>query len=140
MSQPNASPHADHVVVVSRFRVEPGARAAFLANADDALAVLAAQPGCIAATLGQATDDPDLLLVHTQWAGIGAYRRALSSYDVKVRAVPVLALAIDEPSAYESVRVWDGTMIRRAETGLAADAGAVRLGDAAGPDVTSVRS
>ena len=32
---------------------------------------------------------------------VGSYRRALSSYDVKVEAVPLLSLAVDEPSAYE---------------------------------------
>ena len=34
---------------------------------------------------------------------VGAYRRALSSYDVKVGAVPLLSRALDEPSAYEAV-------------------------------------
>jgi hypothetical protein len=32
---------------------------------------------------------------------VGSYRRALSSYDVKVTAVPLLSLAYDEPSAFE---------------------------------------
>ena len=31
----------------------------------------------------------------------GAYRRALSAYDVKLDAVPLLSRALDEPSAYE---------------------------------------
>ena len=39
----------------------------------------------------------------TTWEGPGAYRRALSSYDVKLRAVPVLGRALDEPGAYEVV-------------------------------------
>ena len=34
---------------------------------------------------------------------MGAYRRALSSYDVKLHAVPTLSRALDEPSAYEVV-------------------------------------
>ena len=37
----------------------------------------------------------------TRWQDVGSYRRALSSYDVKVGAVPLLSRAIDEPSAYE---------------------------------------
>ena len=37
----------------------------------------------------------------TEWASVGAYRRALSSYDVKVHATPLLAQSLDEPSAYE---------------------------------------
>ena len=67
---------------------------------------LAAQPGCLAAAIGQSTDDPDLIVVRTEWAGVGAYRRALSAFDVKVNAVPLLSAAIDEPSAYELVRHW----------------------------------
>ena len=39
----------------------------------------------------------------TRWKDVGSYRRALSSYDVKVGAVPLLSRAIDEPSAYESL-------------------------------------
>ena len=40
----------------------------------------------------------------TTWEHVGAYRRALSSYDVKLHAVPLLSRAIDEPSAYEAGR------------------------------------
>ncbi len=32
---------------------------------------------------------------------MGSYRRALSAYDVKLGAVPLLSRAVDEPSAYE---------------------------------------
>ncbi len=39
----------------------------------------------------------------TRWKDVGSYRRALSSYDVKVGAVRLLGRAIDEPSAYESL-------------------------------------
>jgi hypothetical protein len=39
----------------------------------------------------------------TTWENPGAYRRALSSYDVKLHAVPVLGRAVDEPGAYEIV-------------------------------------
>ena len=39
----------------------------------------------------------------TRWEHVGAYRRALSTHDVKVRAVPLLSSALDEPSAYEVV-------------------------------------
>ena len=42
-------------------------------------------------------------MLTTEWEGPGAYRRALSAYDVKLAAVPTLSRAIDEPSAYEPV-------------------------------------
>ncbi len=41
--------------------------------------------------MGRNTDDPELWLLTTEWESVGAYRRALSAYDVKLTAVPVLA-------------------------------------------------
>jgi hypothetical protein len=38
-----------------------------------------------------------------EWENIGSYRRALSPYEVKLTAVPLLSLAIDEPSAYDDL-------------------------------------
>jgi hypothetical protein len=40
-------------------------------------------------------------VLSTEWEGVGAYRRALSSYDVKMTAPEALAHAVQEPSAYE---------------------------------------
>ncbi len=54
-------------------------------------------------TIGRNVDDPTLWVLVTTWANVGAYRRALSSYDVKLHAVPLLSRALDEPSAYEVV-------------------------------------
>ena len=42
-------------------------------------------------------------MLATTWEHVGAYRRALSAYDVKLHAVPLLSRALDEPSAYEVV-------------------------------------
>jgi hypothetical protein len=90
------------VLVVNRFEVvddEPTLRASLEA----ALAVLAVQTGFEDGTLGRNLDEPDLWVLVTRWRDVGSYRRALSSYDVKVGVVPVLSRAVDEPSAYEVV-------------------------------------
>jgi quinol monooxygenase YgiN len=125
------------LLVVSRFRVPEHDRAAFLADAATALDVLAAQAGCLGASLGQSTDEAGLLVIRTEWEGVGAYRRALSSFDVKVHGVPLLSRAIDEPSAYELFRHWTPEGLRHSDTGLAADAGTIGLGSAAAPSVPS---
>ena len=104
------------------------------------MAVLAAQPGCRGVSLGQATDEADLLLIRSEWDGVGAYRRALSAFDVKVSAVPLLSTAVDEPSAFEIVVHHGIDGVQRAASALAADAGEVRLGTAAAADVPSVTS
>jgi hypothetical protein len=44
-----------------------------------------------------------LLALDLEFVNVGSYRRALSPYDVKVAAVPLLSEAIDEPTAYEDL-------------------------------------
>lgn len=89
--------------MVNRFRVEPGTAEQFRAEAAQAHAALAARPGYVDGAVGRNVDDPDLWLITTWWKNVGSYRRALSAYDVKVTAVPLLSRALDEPSAYERV-------------------------------------
>jgi len=81
----------------------------FRADLEAARAVLATRKGYVEGQLGHNVDDPTLWTMVTRWQDVGSYRRALSSYDVKVGAVPLLSRAIDEPSAYESV---DGELNR----------------------------
>ncbi len=66
-----------------------------------ALAALGARPGYLGGVVGRNVDDPTLWTLTTRWRDVGSYRRALSAYDVKVSAVPLLSRALDEPSAYE---------------------------------------
>jgi len=66
-----------------------------------ALAALASRPGYVDGVIGRNVDEPDLWTLTTRWRDVGSYRRALSGYDVKVTAVPLLSRALDEPSAYE---------------------------------------
>jgi quinol monooxygenase YgiN len=89
------------VLVLTRLRVPQGEAEAFGAAADDLLRLLAAAPGYLRGHVGRAADDPDLWVLATEWEGVGAYRRALSSYDVKMTAPAVMTFAVHEPSAFE---------------------------------------
>ena len=91
------------MLVVSRFRVPVEDGEAFRAELAAAHAVLAERPGYVDGQVGRNLDEPTLWVLTTRWENVGAYRRALSSYDVKVGAVPLLSRALDEASAYESV-------------------------------------
>jgi quinol monooxygenase YgiN len=91
------------VLVVNRFRVPDESAESFRTEIEGALAVLAEQSGYADGRLGRNVDDPTLWTMVTRWRDVGSYRRALSSYDVKIGAVPLLSRAIDEPSAYESL-------------------------------------
>ena len=101
-----------HVIVVNRFRVEESDAEAFRAHLERAHQTLAVQAGYLAGHVGRNVDDPGLWLLTTQWEGPGAYRRALSAYDVKMAAVPTLSRALDEPSAYEAVVPGEAVNIR----------------------------
>lgn len=89
------------MLVVSRFRVPEGEAEAFRTDLDRARAALAERPGYVEGRAGRNVDDPSLWVLVTTWEHVGAYRRALSAYDVKLYAVPLLSRALDEPSAYE---------------------------------------
>lgn len=91
------------MLVVNRFRVEPGEALGFRSDLERAFAALSARPGFEDGQLGRNVDDPTLWAMTTRWVNVGSYRRALSSYEVKMEAVQTLSRAIEEPSAYESL-------------------------------------
>jgi quinol monooxygenase YgiN len=95
------------VLAVTRYVVPEAESATFLAQADDALAALVARPGCTGGRVGRAVDDPTLWTLTTSWETVGAYRRALSSTDVKLRAHPLMYRCLDEPTAFEDLVTWD---------------------------------
>ena len=89
------------MIVLSRFEVPPAKVPDFRTRAAAALAVLAARPGFVSADFGRNIDEPELWTITTRWQNVGSYRRALQGYESKMVVVPLLSLAIDEPSAYE---------------------------------------
>lgn len=106
----------------------------FLSQARRALEVLGQRPGFLAGRVGRAVEDPELWVLSSEWHSIGDYRRALSAYEVKVEVVPVLARALDEPTAFE-VLAGSGGVAPAPRSARAADAGSVRVGEAAAPSV-----
>lgn len=107
---------------------------AALAAARELLEILAGCPGYVRGWLGRAVDDPDLLVLAHEWDGAGSYRRALGSYEVKLRW-PFLQTAFDEASAFEvlTLRTPDGAV--DSPSAVPTDAGTVGLGHAAAESV-----
>ena len=101
------SVYARRMLVLTRFR-PAGDVESFRSRLEAALEVLAAQRGYVEGRIGRNVDDPGLWVLETRWEGPGAYRRALSAYDVKMHAWGVLGEALDEPTAYELVRPGEG--------------------------------
>jgi quinol monooxygenase YgiN len=91
------------MLVLNRFVVPPGTQDSFFDDAQTALAALAERPGYVSGRLTRALDDPAHWTLVTEWESVGAYRRALGGFDVKVRATPLLARSVEEPSAFETL-------------------------------------
>ncbi|HZN16873.1 MAG TPA: antibiotic biosynthesis monooxygenase [Micromonosporaceae bacterium] len=112
---------------------DEAAVAAFTTRAHAALAALAARPGYLAGRLARALDEPSHWCLVTEWENVGAYRRALGAYDVKLAGVPLLAEALPEPSAYEVLASAD-------RTGAVTVAASDRGSDDAGPGALRSRT
>lgn len=95
--------YAGAVLVVNRFRADTPDDSRLRADLEDVHARLATKEGYIDGWLGRNLDEPDLWVLTTRWESVGAYRRALSSYELKLYGVPILSHALDEPGAYEVV-------------------------------------
>ncbi|GIE29846.1 hypothetical protein Ait01nite_028910 [Actinoplanes italicus] len=91
------------MLVLNRFSVPAETQDDFQDRAHAALGALSRTPGYLAGRLTRALEDPTGWTLVTEWESVGAYRRALGAFDVKVHATPLLALSLDEPSAFETL-------------------------------------
>ncbi|MDO9486702.1 MAG: antibiotic biosynthesis monooxygenase [Actinomycetota bacterium] len=139
MSELQGDSSAPILLVINRFRVGSDQSESFSANAQIALATLAESAGFIDGSIAQATDETDLRLIITRWTNVGSYRRALSRFEVKISAVPLLSQAIDESSAFEAVHSISEGISTSVDSGRAADADQIGLGAASAPHVPPVQ-
>ena len=119
------------VLAVTRYHVPVTEVVSFTDRARTALEALAQRPGHLWGTVARSTDAPELWTLTTRWESVGAYRRALGSYEVKLHAHPLMYLAVDEPTAFEELLVSaaDGTLTEQASD-RSPDADSFDLGDA----------
>lgn len=89
------------MIAIIRFEVALEQVPDFRARAEAAIALLAEKPGHLSGELARNLDDPGLWTITTRWRDVGSYRRALQGYESKTVVVPLLSLALDEPTAYE---------------------------------------
>lgn len=89
------------MIAVSRFKVPETRVDEFQRQAAQAVDVLRVKPGLLSLDLGQNLDDPELWTIVSRWENVGSYRRALGGLESKMTVVPLLSLAIDEPSAFD---------------------------------------
>lgn len=118
----------DGLLVVVRFDATDDA-IELTDRAETALGVLSRCRGFRSGWWGRSVDQPETWTLSTVWESVGAYRRALSSYDVKLYATPLMYSARDEVSAFEPILVAGPDVVRRRESDLAPDAGSANVGD-----------
>lgn len=123
MSEPAA------FTVVTRYLVED--LDAWLPGARDALVPLASHDLCLGADICASIDDPRLALIITRWPSVGAYRRAMSSFEVKMHTVPLLSQSLDEPTTFEVLHHRGPEGVVDSMSARAHDADSVGLGTAA---------
>lgn len=92
--------------------------ALWLPQAREAVSVLQAHAGFVAARVGRSVDEPGVCFVHTTWRDVGSYRRALSSGESKMRVWPWLADMRNTASAFESLLEADADGITSYATSL----------------------
>ena len=89
------------MIAIARFNVPAAQSAEFRTQIERALEIFSEREGFISGDFGQNLDENELWTLVTHWKNVGSYRRSLSSTQVKMEVVPLLATAIDEPGAYE---------------------------------------
>ena len=89
------------MLVITRHR--PGAGQdvpALTEQGSQALAALKERPGFVRGWCAVAADEPDLVLLASEWADVGSWRRAMSPVDVRMVVLPFMTSAVDEPTAF----------------------------------------
>ncbi|MFL6163937.1 MAG: antibiotic biosynthesis monooxygenase family protein [Jatrophihabitantaceae bacterium] len=105
--------------MIAAIHLRPAAEAdpaGFGEQAATTLRLLAERPGFRRGTVGRAIDDAGAWLLLTEWESVGAYRRALGGYQVKLQGTSVLAQALDQPSAFEELLRLDSAGVEWAAT------------------------
>jgi hypothetical protein len=94
--------------VISAIHLRPPADLdTFAVDAQAVLTALSERPGFVRGQLLRAFDDDGEWLLLTEWESVGAYRRGLGGYQVKLLATPLMAHAVDQPSAFEPLATVD---------------------------------
>jgi quinol monooxygenase YgiN len=90
------------VLVVARLN-PPADEESFRSEVRAAIAALAARPGHLSTRLGKSLDEPTAWVLVSEWENVGSYRRALSSYDVKMASSVLMGTVTPEPTAFAIV-------------------------------------
>ncbi len=106
---------ANVIAVVAQLVVTAGERDSFDQGFERMRELFAQSPGFLSMELGQSTDSlEDLTLIH-RWCDVGAYRKVLGRYEVKLEVIPFLStFALDSVT----VEIISNSQSERVESGI----------------------
>jgi quinol monooxygenase YgiN len=113
---------ANTIAVVAQLVVPEEKRNAFDQGFDRMCELFTQSLGFLSSELGQSTDSlEDLTLIH-RWADVGAYRKFLSRYEVKLDVIPFLSTFTQDSVTVEIISDSRSSHAESRASSLAADA------------------
>jgi quinol monooxygenase YgiN len=123
MSLPDFMNTAPNTIAVIVQLVVPGGARVQFEQAYERMGELCAQsPGFLSSELGQSTDSlEDFTMIH-RWADVGAYRKFLSRYEVKLEVIPFLSTFTKDSVTVEIIMDSQSDRVESGTSSLALDA------------------
>lgn len=98
---------------------------------DRALRVLSESTGFVHGSVARSVDDPSFCIMTMEFSDVGAYRKALSRFEVKATVIPFLSTTLDEISTYEVMSAFTPDGVNAYTSAHAEDSQEAELGSAA---------
>ena len=116
----NVAPNT--IAVIAQLVVPADARGHFDQGCERMVELCVESPGFLSSELGQSTDSlEDFTLIH-RWADVGAYRKFLSRYDIKLEVIPFLSTFTKTSVTVEIISDTQSDQVERGTSSLAFDA------------------
>ena len=116
----NTVPNA--IAVIAQLVVPAAERARFEQGCERMVELCAESPGFLSSELGQSTDSlEDFTLIH-RWADVGAYRKFLSRYEIKLEVIPFLSTFTKDSVTVEIIMDSQSDRVESGTSSLASDA------------------
>jgi hypothetical protein len=110
------------IAVIAQLVVPADARGHFDQGCERMVELCGESPGFLSSELGQSTDSlEDFTLIH-RWADVGAYRKFLGRYDIKLEVIPFLSTFTKDSVTVEIIRDSQSDRVEGGTSSLAIDA------------------
>jgi quinol monooxygenase YgiN len=116
----NVAPNT--IAVIAQLVVSADARGHFDQGCERMLELCAESPGFLSSELGQSTDSLEDFTLIQRWADVGAYRKFLSRYYIKLEVIPFLSTFTRDSVTVEIIRDSQSDQVERGISSLAFDA------------------